>query len=108
MVKIPALGDYLNHLARIHIIAAVEQNPYLASFYEIKWGIVANIGMDLVAPFFNRFIDIYLVGKIFVFLVLVLITTGIYAIHYSIYRHISLAPLLAFLFLYNHVLLIGL
>ena len=108
MVKIPALLDYFNHLARMHIIASVEDNPYLAEFYEIKWGIVSNMGMELVVPFLAKFCDIYLAGKIFVFFIMVLITTGIYAIHYSIYKQLSLAPLLAFLFLYNTALLYGL
>ena len=108
IVKIPPLGDYLNHLARIHIISSIEQNSQLAMFYEVNWDIVANIGMDIVTPFFTKICDIYLSGKIFIFFVFVVITTGIYAIHYSIYKKISLAPLLGFLFLYNHVLLVGL
>jgi hypothetical protein len=108
VVKIPALGDYLNHLARMHIIASADQNIHLSQFYKLKWDIVPDIGMDLFVPFLSKIFGIYLAGKIFISIILILITTGISAIHYSIYRKFSFAPFLAFLFLFNHALLIGL
>ncbi len=108
VVEIPALGDYLNHLARMHIITSAEQNIHLTKIYDLKWDLVPDIGMDLLVPFLTKFFGVFLSGKIFIILIILLLTTGIYAIHYSIYREFSLAPLVAFLFLFNHSLLIGL
>ena len=71
IVKIPAMGDYLNHLARMHVIASIDSDPLLARYYEIKWNLIPNTGMDLVVPFLSRFFDIYLAGKIFVLITLV-------------------------------------
>jgi hypothetical protein len=107
IVKIPAMGDYLNHLARMHVIASVDSDPLLARYYEIKWNLIPNIGMDLVVPLLSRFFDIYLAGKIFVLIVLVLITSGVFAIHYVVYKQFSLAPFVALLFIYNTVFLFG-
>ena len=103
IVKIPAMGDYLNHLSRMHIIASVDSDPFLARYYEIKWNLIPNIGMDLVVPLLSRFFDIYLAGKIFVLIVLVLITSGVFAIHFAVYKQFSLAPFVALLFVYNTV-----
>ena len=33
----PPLSDYINHLARMHVIAAVGSDPDLALFYQIEW-----------------------------------------------------------------------
>ena len=107
IVKIPAMGDYFNHLARMHIIASVDSDPLLARYYEIKWNLIPNTGMDLVVPFLSRFFDIYLAGKIFVLIIMVLITSGVFAIHYAVYKQFSLAPFCALLFIYNTVLLFG-
>ena len=34
---LPPLSDYVNHLARMHVIAAINNDPDLARFYEIDW-----------------------------------------------------------------------
>jgi hypothetical protein len=107
IVKIPAMGDYFNHLARMHIIASVDSDPLLAKYYEIKWNLIPNTGMDLVVPSLSRFFDIYLAGKIFVLIILVLIASGVFAINYAVYKQFSLAPFVALLFVYNTVLLYG-
>ena len=107
MVKIPAMGDYINHLARMHIIASIDSDPLLAKYYEIRWALIPNTGMDLVVPFLSRFFDIYVAGKIFILIILALIASGVFAINYAIYKQFSLAPFVALLFIYNTVLLFG-
>jgi len=32
---LPPLSDYVNHLARMQVIATLAKNPQLANFYEI-------------------------------------------------------------------------
>src|SRR5262249_2166773 len=36
----PPLSDYINHLARMHVIATVGSDPDLARFYEIDWTVL--------------------------------------------------------------------
>ena len=107
MVKIPGWNDYPNHLARMQIIAAVDSEPFLSRYYEIKWNLIPNIGMDLVVPFLSRFFDIYLAGKIFVLMILSLISSGVFAIHYAVFKQYSLSPCFALLFIYNMAFLCG-
>src|SRR5690349_24835884 len=62
---LPPLSDYVNHLARMHIIATVRSNADLARFYEIDWQIIPNLAMDLIVPLLGQFTSIYVAGQIF-------------------------------------------
>ena len=34
---LPPISDYINHLARMHVIANLDSKPLLAQFYEVNW-----------------------------------------------------------------------
>jgi hypothetical protein len=108
LVKIPALGDYLTHLAGARAIASISTDPLIAKFYAVRWDIVPNLAMDILVPFLAKYMDIYLAGKVFVFLTMGLILTGVFAVDHAIYGRFSPAPLVVFLFIYNFVFLLGL
>jgi hypothetical protein len=108
IVETPALGDYLNHLARTHIIASIDRDPQLAQYFTIVWHIIPNLAMDIITPLLSHYSDIYLAGKLFVSLTIALIVTGGIAVHYAVYQRLSVAPLVTSLFIYNESLLLGL
>jgi len=107
-VQVPPLADYINHIARMHIIAAIDHNPLLAKFYALDWAIIPNLVMDLVVPPLERWVDIYTAGQLFVVATMTLMVTGVMAVHYAVNRVWSPWPLVAFVFLYNNILLFGL
>ncbi len=41
------LADYINHLARMYVIAGLGTDSDLARFYEIDWQLIPNLMMDL-------------------------------------------------------------
>src|SRR5512136_3426496 len=57
---LPPLSDYVNHLARMHVIATLSKNPQLARFYEVEWQVIPNLTMDLIVPLLARVMNIYL------------------------------------------------
>src|ERR1035441_6551097 len=63
---LPPLSDYVNHLARMHVIATLSKNPQLARFYEIDWQVIPNLTMDLIVPLLARVMNIYLAGPVFI------------------------------------------
>lgn len=105
---LPPLSDYVNHLARMHIIASLDHDAVLGQLYEINWAIIPNLIMDVLVPPLARHVDVYLAGQIFVFLTMVLMATGPMAIHRALYGRYSPWPLISFAFVYNGVLLLGL
>jgi hypothetical protein len=106
-VQIPPLADYINHLARMHVIATVDQNPLLARYYGIEWQIIPNLIMDLLVPPLVQWMDVYRAGQLFLVMIFVLQVGGCFAVHYALYRRWSPWPLVSFLFLYNNILLYG-
>ena len=105
---LPPLSDYINHLARMHVIATLPKNPQLAGFYEIDWQVIPNLTMDLIVPLLARFMNIYLAGQVFMVLMFALIISGTLALNRALIGRWSAMPLLAFPLLYNYVFLVGL
>src|SRR5690348_14971835 len=104
---LPPLTDYVNHLARMHVIASIGNDPDLSRFYEIDWQIIPNLVMDLVIPRLARFMSVYHAGQVFTVATFLLIVSGTLALHRALFRAWSVLPLVAFPLLYNHVFLIG-
>jgi len=103
----PPLADYINHLARMHVIATVDSDPDLARFYEVDWQIIPNLMMDLVVPALQQVMNVYLAGQIYTIASFVLILSGTLALNRQLYGHWSVLPMVAFPLLYNNVFLVG-
>src|SRR5665811_328774 len=86
------LSDYVNHLARMHVIATLAKNPQLASFYEIDWQVIPNLTMDLIVPLLARVMNIYLAGQVYIVLMFALIISGTLAP--VSYTHLTLPTIL--------------
>ena len=104
---LPPLSDYINHLARTHVISAIGSDANLARFYTIEWEILPNLMIDLIVPILHRFMDVYLAGQIFTVLAFVLIVSGTLALNRALIGRWSALPLIAMPLLYNGVLLVG-
>ena len=106
-VRVPCLGDYLNHLARIHILLTIPRSPALQQFYDPHWHLVPYLGMDLFIAAAAQFMDIYAAGRLFIATCVMMPVIAAGTLHYALYRRIGLAPVLAFLLCYNFDLALG-
>lgn len=104
---LPPLSDYVNHLARMHVIAVRNSDPLLANFYEVHWAVIPNLVMDLIVPVLHRWMDVYLAGEIFLISIFVVTLSGTLALNRALYGYWSAMPLISFPLLYNGVFLIG-
>ncbi len=104
---LPPLADYVNHLARMHVIATIGNDPDLSRFYGIEWQIVPNLMMDLVVPVLDRFMTIYHAGQLFTIATFVIIVSGTLVLNRALFGSWSVLPLVALPLLYNHVFLVG-
>jgi hypothetical protein len=104
---LPPLADYINHLSRMHVIAAIDGDPDLARFYEVDWQVIPNLMMDLVLPVLVRFMSIYGAGQAYTVASFVLILSGTFALNRQLHGGWSVLPLVAFPLLYNFVFLVG-
>jgi hypothetical protein len=108
LTSIAPLNDYPNHLARMHVLANLENSQTLQQFYRNVMDWQPNLAMEAVVPVLARFMPLELAGKVFIAATLVLTAAGTLALHFSIHRRWSLWPLLAFFFLYHRMFLWGL
>lgn len=53
LVRYPLSADYLNHLARLHILGSDPDAP-IRRFYEIHWSLIPNLGVDLLWAALHR------------------------------------------------------
>jgi len=106
--RVPPIGDYVGHLARIYVIDFGPTDPLIDAFYEVNWQVIPNLAIDLVVAPLARLIGLESAGRFYILSYLALTLTGAEAIHYAAFRRWSLGPLVAALFFYNQVHLYGL
>ena len=104
---LPPIEDYINHLARMHVMASISADPDLARFYEIDWQIVPNLMMDLVVPPLAKLLGIYKAGQVFTIATFALILSGALVLNRALFRRWSLLPLIVAPLLYNYAFLTG-
>ena len=114
LAAVPVLGsvmlplvDYPNHLARMALLARLPHDPVLQRFYALAWRPIPDLAMDAIVPLLLRAMPLVAAGKVFVLMVFALLAGGAAALHRVVFRRWSAWPLLAFLVLYNRILLWG-
>jgi hypothetical protein len=105
---LPPLSDYVNHLARMQVIAELSNNHPIAKFYELNWQVIPNLAMDIIVPPLARIVNVYLAGQIYLVLTFVVIISGVLMLNWALVGRFSVLPLLAIPLLYNYVFLVGL
>jgi hypothetical protein len=98
---IPALVDYLNHLARLHVLSAYADSPALQQNYRIKWDIIPYLAMEAVVLPLAHLTDIYTAGKIFVILGLFLTVAGVISVQLVTCRRLSVPGYFVYPVLYS-------
>jgi hypothetical protein len=105
---LPPLLDYPNHLARMHVIAAIGQDADLSRFYEIEWQIIPNLMMDMIVPLLQPALGLYRAGQGFMLITIVLIMSGVLALNRAMFGKWPLLPLAVAPLLYNRIFILGL
>ena len=106
-VAVPALGDTLNHLARMHVLAGIAGSADLQRYYVVRWAPIPYLAMDAIVPLMLRVLPVYLAGKLFVCACVVMPAAATLLLHYVVHRRVSLVPAAAFLLCTNYLLALG-
>jgi hypothetical protein len=105
---LPPLSDYVNHLARMQVIADLSANRSIATFYELNWQVIPNLAMDIIVSPLARVVNVYLAGQIFLVSTFVVIISGTLALNRALVGRVTVLPLFAIPLLYNYIFLVGL
>jgi hypothetical protein len=99
MVDIPAMVDYPNHLARMHVLAAAG-TPSANPFYEVRWKLDPYLAMDLVVPQLARVMSVEAATRIFLLLSQIITVSGAVALELAVKRRHELCGFAALIALY--------
>jgi hypothetical protein len=103
-MHVPGLGDTLNHLARMHVLAHIAASPALQRFYAVHWRPIPYLAMDAIVPPLIHLMPVYMAGKLFVMACVLMPVLAVGTLHYVVHRRLSLVPAAAFLLSYNLLL----
>jgi hypothetical protein len=106
-VRLPPILDYPNHLARMHILAALPGSADLARYYRAVWTPIPDLAWDGVVPLLAQAMPTEIAMRLILAVMLLALAGGAVALHRIAFRRWSLWPLFAFLVLYNRILLWG-
>jgi len=107
LTSLPPLVDYPNHLARMYLLANLDRAPALQKFYQLDWRPLPDLAMDALVPPLLKFMPLEGAGKLFLAATYALLVSGVAALHRVLFGRWSAWPLLAFLLVYNRLLLWG-
>jgi hypothetical protein len=107
-VTVPVLGDYPNHLARIHILESLGTGSRLATWYVRPGRLVPYQAMDVVVAALRPVLPLYAAGRVFVALCMLVPPAAAASLRYVVQGRIGLVPAAAFLISYNYLVSAGL
>jgi len=96
-VRTPAMVDYVNHLARMYLLA----QPHISHAYVVTWLPYPNLAMDLAVPALARLLPVDVAARIFLALVYGLVVSGAMAVERVVKGRDGFAGLCAVLVLFS-------
>jgi len=107
LTPLPPLVDFPNHLARMHLLAALSHSPTLQQYYALAWRPLPDLAMDVLVPPLLGAVPLLTAGKLFLAASYLLSTGGVAVLHRVLHGRWSAWSLTAFLLIYNRMLLWG-
>ena len=106
VVRVPGMGDYLNHLARMHILSHIGRSEALRNFYRVQWQAIPYLAMDATFVVLNHITTIYNAAGLHRHMHRASSAECCLAA-FRVHRRLSIVPVAAFLFCYNSLLSSG-
>ena len=107
LLPYPAMHDYPNHLARIHILHQYADNESYQATYKLDMRPLPNLAMDLIVPALMNVVSIENASKIFLSLVVAVFNFGLHHIGLAVNNRPHWNALAATFFTYNFAFAYG-
>lgn len=76
LTDVPPVLDYPNHLARLMVLADGGHDPILTRLYRPNWGIIPDLGIDLIGVPLMWILPVHVAGRVILGLVLLASVLG--------------------------------
>jgi hypothetical protein len=104
---VPPLLDLPGHIGRYRVQLDIGGSPVLQSFYDFKWMLIGNLGVDLLVELLAPLIGLEPAVKLIVLLIPVLAAAGLLWVAYEVHGRVPPTVLFALPFVYNFPFLFG-
>jgi hypothetical protein len=101
LTDVPPLLDYPNHLARLMVLADNGVDPILRRFFQPNWGIIPDLGIDLIGTPLVSVLPIHVAGRIVLSIALLLPVLGTVAYSRAVFGRLTWWSLGCALVAYN-------
>jgi hypothetical protein len=100
--SLPPLTDLFGHMGRYKVQLDLDTSPYLKNFYDFEWGLIGNLGVDLLVMPLGYLLGVEPAVKLIVIAIPVLSTIGVIWISREVHGRVTPAVMLALPFVYGH------
>lgn len=104
---IPPLTDLPGHLASYHIAAALESSTDLQRYYDIRWEVAGNLGVNLLIIPLTKLFDVELGLKVIVLFIPMILAAGLLGVARELHGGIQPTALFALPLTYHHAFHFG-
>ena len=105
-VDVPPVLDYPNHLARYFVLAHPD-DPVLSQIYSPHWGLMPNLGMDLLGAGLLKIVDVHVGGRLLLALSALVPVIGVIVYSRAAFGRFSYWPLASGVLAFNGVFHLG-
>ena len=99
---IPPLVDLPGHMGRYRVQLAIDSHPALARWYDFRWQLIGNLGIDLLIVPLARLVGLELAVKLIVICIPALIVAGLLWIAREVHGRIPATALFALPLAYSY------
>lgn len=105
MTPVLPLIDFYNHVARFFVLAHIDASPFLQHYYEARWSLLPNIGVDVLGTPLLAILPPLIAAKAIIVIIMAVLFSGALYFHRAVTgtRSLLVAVLLAPL-LYSYIL----
>jgi hypothetical protein len=107
VTRYPQLTDYPAHLARYHVMLAIDHNVWLQRYYVFTWKLNGNMGVDLLMLPLGRLLGVENAGWLIGALIPPLTGLGMVAVEWVLRRRIGIGALLALTTIWSPAMSLG-
>lgn len=99
------LIDYYNHIARFFVLAHIDASPFLQRYYEARWSLLPNIGVDVLGTPLLAILPPLIAAKAIIVIIMAVLFSGALYFHRALTGTRSLlVPVLLAPLLYSYIL----
>jgi hypothetical protein len=104
---IPPLVDLLGHMGRYRVELDIDSSPWLSHYYGFHWGVIGNLGVDLIVIPLGKLLGLEAAVKLIVLAIPPMTVAGFLWVAREVHGRIPPTAFLAAPFAYGHPFLFG-